>query len=172
VLEAKLPKPIAVVPLAASDPSLSEEFVNFASPGGYGKQLFHGWVSSEKIERPIIDRNINWKGAVFLQAQAAPGSSGSAIVSKRQKGIIAFLVGMVGGGRGTPNIVAIQVSKFKKFNEMVEAGKYKWYKPADEGSGGTNGAKSGMLLRIWSRIHGDGTAKPYYLPTPAQSDQR
>lgn len=165
VLEAKLPKPISVVPLAKNDPSLGEEFVNFASPGGYGKQLFHGWVSSEKIERPIIERDINWKGAVFLQAQAAPGSSGSAIVSKRQKGIIAFLVGMV-GGRGTPNIVAIQVSKFKKFNEMAEAGKYKWYKPADDGSGSGSGVKSGMLPRIWTRIHGDGAAKPIFLPSP------
>lgn len=173
VLEAKISHPVPVIPLAKDDPSLAEEFSNFASPGGLGKQLFRGHVSMEKLDRPLIQGEINWKGAVLLQAQAAGGSSGSAIVSMRQNGIIAFLVGMI-GGNGTPNVVAIQVSKFKKFNEMNADGKYKWYKPDSDASSIDSDADTKSLERIWQRIYGNDPAAttPFYKATQDAEPKR
>lgn len=125
----------SVVPLAIHDPSLGENISNFASPGGLGKQLFRGHVSMEKLDRPLIVESINWKGAALLQTTAGPGSSGSAVVSQHQKAIAAFLVGMIGNRGGQPNVVAIPVSKFRKFWDEVQLGKYKWYKKGAEGTG-------------------------------------
>lgn len=102
--------------------------LNVASPLGLGKQVFHGYISSLNLDRPVIEGDINWKGSMLLQIQAGPGSSGSAIVSVKQRAIVGFLVGTVGGS----NIVAIPVSKFKAFREAVKDGKYRWYAPEKE----------------------------------------
>lgn len=153
VVEVELPKDVPLIPLASHDPVLGENVSNFASPLGLGKQLFRGHVSMEALDRPVIADSINWKGATLLQMSSGPGSSGSSIVSLQQKGIVAFLVGTI-QFRGSPNIVAIPVSKFRAFWTDVQAGKYKWYKPE-----GTDGASTGSsphgkgVKRLWDRIH-------------------
>jgi len=121
---------VPIMPLA-ENPHLGEVIVNIASPLGLGKQLFRGHVSMEHLNRPLIQDSINWKGAALLQMSVGPGSSGSAVVSLRQKGIVAFLVGELSQQRGSPNIVAIPVEKFKKFWTDVKAKKYKWYREED-----------------------------------------
>ena len=118
---------IAFVPLGdEAQEAVGGDITNVSSPYGLGKQLFHGSISSLKLERPVVLDSINWRNAIMLQISGpGPGSSGSAIVSQTQRKIVAFLVGTVGGS----NVVAIPVSKFKEFRASVEKGKYKWYKP-------------------------------------------
>lgn len=154
VVECELPKDVPLMPLAADDPSLGENISNFASPLGLGKQLFRGHVSMEALDRPVISGDINWKGATLLQMSSGPGSSGSSIVSQKQKGIVAFLVGNI-TFRGSPNIVAIPISKFKKFWSEAQAGKYKWYK-GDEESGSSDTKSGKGVKKLWNRIHVDG----------------
>jgi len=155
VLEVKLENPVPVIGVADKDPSLGEDVSNIASPLGLGKQLFRGHISMEKLDRPVVEGDINWKGATLLQMSSGPGSSGSAIVSRSQKSIVAFLVGVI-GGRGSPNIVAIPVSKFKKFWGEAKDGKYKWYKAEDVKDGIACGEKGHGVSRLWKRIHVDG----------------
>lgn len=98
---------------------------NVSSPFGLGRQLFHGEISSLRLDRPVIVESVNWRDAVMLQIVGpGPGSSGSAIVSQDQHKIIAFLVGTI----GVNNVVAIPVSRFKEFRASVEKEKYTWYK--------------------------------------------
>jgi len=156
VVEVELPKDVPLIPLAANDPQLGENVSNFASPLGLGKQLFRGHVSMEALDRPVIADSINWKGATLLQMSSGPGSSGSSIVSLHQKGIVAFLVGTI-QFRGSPNIVAIPVSKFRSFWTDAQAGKYRWYKPESEGNGGA-GPRGKGVKRLWDRIHVQGIA--------------
>jgi S1-C subfamily serine protease len=121
---------LSVIPLGdEAQETVGGDITNVSSPYGLGKQLFHGSISSLRLERPVIVDNINWRDAIMLQISGpGPGSSGSAIVSQSQKKIVAFLVGAVGG----TNVVAIPVSKFREFRASVEKGKYRWYKPAVE----------------------------------------
>jgi S1-C subfamily serine protease len=98
--------------------------INVASPQGLGRQVFHGWITMLRVDRPIIEGDINWRGAILLQVESGPGSSGSAIVSVEQEAIVAFLV-----GHADQNIFAVPVSKMKEFYEAVKAKKYKWYVP-------------------------------------------
>ncbi len=128
VFEATLDRRIGTMPLAVKNPSLGENFVNYAGPLGLGLALYRGHVSMAKINRPIISDEINWVDASMLQGDSGPGSSGSAIVSQRQKGIIAILVGGI-NDRGYKGIVVIPVEKFHKFWNAAKAGKYKWYRP-------------------------------------------
>lgn len=108
-----------------SEEKVGSEVTNISSPFGLGRQLFHGSISSMRLERPVIIDSINWRDALMLQIVGpGPGSSGSAIVAQGK--IVAFLVGTV----GTVNVVAIPVSKFKEFRTSVEHGRYKWYKAA------------------------------------------
>jgi len=148
VLEVKLAKEVPTIALAAADPSLGEDVSNIASPLGLGKQLFRGHVSMAKLDRPVIDGDINWRGTTLIQMSAGPGSSGSSVVSRAQKGIVAFLVGTI-GARGSQNIVCIPVSKFKKFWEEVQTGKYKWY--SNDLSVMTEG-KGTKAETIWQRL--------------------
>ena len=150
VLEVDLAKDVPTIPLADNDPQLGEDISNFASPLGLGKQLFRGHVSMEKLDRPVIQDSINWKGATLVQMSSGPGSSGSAIVSQHQKGIVAFLVGVI-GSRGSANIVTIPVGRFKKFWTEVQAGTYKWYKPDTESLAAPSG--TAKVKKLWSHIH-------------------
>lgn len=152
VVEVELAKDVPLIPLAASDPVLGENVSNFASPLGLGKQLFRGHVSMEALDRPVVADSINWKGATLLQMSSGPGSSGSSIVSLHQKGIVAFLVGTI-QFRGSPNIVAIPVSKFRSFWTDAQAGTYKWYKPDSSGSSTGGGPRGKGVKRLWDRIH-------------------
>lgn len=98
---------------------------NVSSPYGLGRQLFHGSISSLRLDRPVILDDMNWRDSILLQIGGpGPGSSGSAVVSREQEKIVAFLVGVI----GSQNIVAIPVSRFTAFRQAVEAGKYRWYK--------------------------------------------
>lgn len=129
---------VPVMKLASESAHLGENVINIASPNGLGKQLFRGHVSMEHLQRPLVIESINWKEATLLQMSCGPGSSGSAVVSSRQKGIVAFIVGIVGRAGASPNIVAIPVEKFKKFWEAVKAKKYKWYNPDDAQENGSD----------------------------------
>ncbi|MFA6603676.1 MAG: trypsin-like peptidase domain-containing protein [Patescibacteria group bacterium] len=153
VFEVTLDDVIPVIGLAEHDPVLGEDVSNFASPLGLGKQLFRGHISMEALDRPIIDGDINWKGATLLQMSSGPGSSGSSIVSRHQKGIVAFLVGVIAVSN-SPNIVSIPVSKFKKFWTEVQAGTYKWYKQDDAAAAA--GTSKSKVDKLWKRIHVDG----------------
>jgi hypothetical protein len=152
VLEAELTKDCPTMPLAGNDPTFGEEVVNIASPHALGKQLFLGHVSRETLDRPIVEESINWRGATLLQISGGPGSSGSSAVSQQQGGIIAFIVGTI-GGHGSPNIVSIPVSRFKKFWSEVKAGTYRWYKPDDGSLSASSDKERGRVERLWHRIH-------------------
>ena len=157
VVQVELEDEIPVIPLADHDPRLGEEVSNFASPLGLGKQLFRGHVSMEFLDRPVVSGSINWRGATLVQMSSGPGSSGSALVSTSQNGIVAFLVGSIGlRGRGSPNIVTIPVSKFKSFWNDVKAGNYRWYRAESSESGGSSSAERNMVERIWRTIHREG----------------
>jgi S1-C subfamily serine protease len=114
---------VSIVPLG--DEHLDEsgsEVVNIASPNGLGKQIFHGYISSLYLDRPIVEEDINWQGVMLLQIQAGPGSSGSAIVSVKQSAIVGFIVGLYGENR-----FVMPVSRFKAFRQAVLDGKYKYF---------------------------------------------
>jgi hypothetical protein len=129
VLEVRLPHlDIAVVPLAKQEATLGEPLINIASPGGYGKQLFTGHISSTKLDRPVMVEDINWKNALLIQMSSGGGSSGSSLVSVTQEGIVAFLVGHMSTS-GVATVVAIPASRFQKFWGAAKDGKYKWFKP-------------------------------------------
>ena len=40
--------------------------------------------------------SVNWSGAMLLQIEVGPGSSGSAVFSEKQDAIIGFVVGHAG----------------------------------------------------------------------------
>lgn len=105
------------------------KILNIASPLGLGIQVIRGTISSVYLDRPVIQGDINWKGSMLLSiATVGGGSSGSAVISERQKAIVGFLVGTIGEN----NIVAIPVSKFKKVAAAVRDGKYKYYNKTGE----------------------------------------
>jgi S1-C subfamily serine protease len=102
-----------------------EPIINVASPLGLGKQTFHGTISSPRVDRSIIQDDINWTNAMLLQLPGTNGgSSGSAIICEHQQAICGFLVGTI----AQTEVVAIPVSRFKQFRQMVKDGKYKWFK--------------------------------------------
>ncbi len=127
ILHVKTDEVWAVTPLGdEAKEDAGAEIVNVASPQGLGRQVFHGWITMLKIDRPIRQSDINWTNAMLLQVESGPGSSGSAIVSVVQGAIIGFLV-----GHYEQNIFAVPVSQFKAFRAAVTAGKYKWYVPEE-----------------------------------------
>jgi hypothetical protein len=98
---------------------------NFASPLGLGVQVMTGQISKLSLDRPVVEGDINWAGALVLQqAGVNGGSSGSALVSVTQKKIVGFLVGTIGGG----TIVGIPVSRFKDVSALVEKDRYRYHK--------------------------------------------
>lgn len=102
--------------------------INLASPLGLGRQVFHGHISKMELDRPLIEGDINWRGAMLLQMSGTNGgSSGSAIMSEEQEAIVGFLVGTIGG----TSIAAIPASKFSAFRARVAAGMYRWADAVD-----------------------------------------
>lgn len=129
VLEATIDdREVALVPLAIKNVHVLEPVINVAAPGALAKQVFTGHVSATKLDRPMQQGDINWEGAILLQLGSGGGSSGSAVISLEQKGIVAFLVGHVGKD-GVINRVAIPVDRFRKFYARIQAGTYKYFKP-------------------------------------------
>lgn len=103
-----------------------DSFINVASPLGLGKQVMYGTISNMFLDRPVVEGDINWKGTLVLQITGVNGgSSGSALISDKQKAIVGFLVGQIGGS----TIIGIPVSRFKAVEAAVEAKKYKYYSP-------------------------------------------
>lgn len=101
-----------------------QDVINIAAPLGLGKQAFYGRITKPYLDRKIVEDDINWSGSILLQLPGTNGgSSGSAIVCADQQAICGFLVGIMGGSE----IVAIPVSRFKKFLELSDAGKYEWF---------------------------------------------
>lgn len=129
VLEIESSRSLPAIPLgderleAAGDPVL-----NIASPLGLGRQVFKGYTSLPRLDRPLIEDEINWRNAMLVQLNVGGGSSGSAIISLKQRAIIAFLVGAISEG-DSPNVVAVPVSKFKDFLALSEKKEYKWFVP-------------------------------------------
>jgi len=116
------------VPLG-DDPVVLDQIVNVDSPLGLGKQVFSGAVSSSAVDRPVIDGDINWTGAVLLQMFGVNGgSSGSSVVCLRQKAICAFVVGSI----QDTTMTAMPVSRLKKLRAGLADGTYKyWVKDPD-----------------------------------------
>jgi S1-C subfamily serine protease len=122
----------AVVPLG-EDPKVLDQVVNVASPMGLGKQVFIGSVSSAKLERPVIEDDINWTDVVTLQMFGVNGgSSGSSVICTSQKAICAFVVGSI----GETTITAMPVSRLKAMQKSIKEGTYKHYVADPDAIGG------------------------------------
>jgi hypothetical protein len=112
-----------IVPLG-KDPKLLDAFINIGGPLGLGRQVFLGSVSAPKVDRPIIEGDINWEGAVLIQEFGVNGgSSGSSVICLDQHAVCACIVGSV----GETTIIGMPVSRLIKFKADLEAGKYRWY---------------------------------------------
>jgi hypothetical protein len=138
-----LENPIVKIPLG-QNPTLNEVVINIASPNGLGKQLFRGYVTSENLDRPVKQGSINWKGGVLVHVVADPGSSGSAVISVSQKGIVSFLVGGISN-----TIVTIPVDRFKKFLRELKENKYEYFDPKK--SVDTSKSKTTMQQK-WNKL--------------------
>lgn len=146
VLELQSDKKFPVIPLSLTDPSVGEEFVNVASPMGLGKQLFYGQVSSDPLKVPIVNGTINWRENVLVQTQSGPGASGSSIIDRCTGKIIGILVGSIAyPNRGTPNVVVVPVSRFRKFYDGIKNGSYKYF---DKDPTTTNSFWAGQATRF------------------------
>jgi len=113
------------------DPVLLEPIINVSSPLGLGKQVFLGSVSSPILDRPVLDNDINWTGAVLLQMFGiAGGSSGSSVICLDQQAICAFVVGGIGDNGST--VTALPVSRLVSLRKSFKGKTYKyWVKDAD-----------------------------------------
>jgi hypothetical protein len=116
--------PFPVIPLG-TDPVLMDSIINIGSPLGLGRQAFFGTISNPRVDRPIVEGDIEWSGAVLVQIFGINGgSSGSAMVCVDQRKICGFIVGDIGGS----SVVAMPVSRLIKFQELLAAGKYAWWR--------------------------------------------
>ncbi len=117
-----------VIPLG-EDPKIMDQVINVASPQGLGKQVFTGSISSAKLDRAVIDGDINWTGVVLLQMFGVNGgSSGSSVLCVGQKAICAFVVGSI----GETTMTAMPVSRLRKLQAGLADGTYKyWVKDPD-----------------------------------------
>ena len=116
-------KKFPVVPIG-KDPQVLDQVVNVASPLGLGKQVMLGSISSNVLNRPVIEEDINWEGVLLLQMFGVDGgSSGSSLICVDQKAVCGFVVGSV----NKSSMTAMPVSRFVKFREQLNAGKYHWW---------------------------------------------
>jgi S1-C subfamily serine protease len=131
LFEVKTDKVFPVVALG-NDPIVLGSIANVASPLGLGKQVFLGSVSKAKLDRPLVEDDINWTNAVMLQLFGTDGgSSGSAVVCLDQKAICAFVVGSV----DKTTMIAMPVSRLKMVIAGLKDGSYKyWQKDPDSKS--------------------------------------
>lgn len=85
-----------------------------SNPGGYGKQLFSGYITMLSLNRPIVDisQSINWRGNMVLSIPSAPGSSGSLLL--RDGRYIGVLIGVIQERFGAPFTVAVPIWKIQK----------------------------------------------------------
>lgn len=129
VLEVETDAKIPIVPLGDERRDYSgAQVFNIAAPMGLGKQIFHGWITMLKLDRPFVVDDINWRGGMLMQLPVAGGSSGSSVVSVRQQAIVGVIVGIiVPPSNGTPSFVAAPISRFQEFVALAQAGQYKWF---------------------------------------------
>jgi len=125
LLSVKTDEKFPIVPVGVDAVSRGgEEIVNIAGPQGLGKQVFYGRITSPKLDRPVVVSDINWTGAVLLSLPGTNGgSSGSSIICLSQHAICGFLVGTM----DKTTMVAVPVSRFKKFWSEVDAKTYKYF---------------------------------------------
>lgn len=106
------------------DPQLLDQVVNVASPLGLGKQAFIGSVASAKLERPIVEGDINWTGVITLQMFGVNGgSSGSAVVCLEQQAICGTIVGSI----QETTMTAMPVSRLKAVRQGILDHTYKYW---------------------------------------------
>lgn len=126
-------KSIPVIPLSASDPQRGEKIINVAKPQRLaryaGKLFLRGNVCSYSFLEEIVVGNspniTKWKGAIYCQLIGAKGSSGSVAVSIKSKSIVAIIVGSLKNSEMNNMMIALPVSRFRRFWEAVKAGHYK-----------------------------------------------
>jgi hypothetical protein len=125
LLSIKTDEKFPIVPIGVDAVSRGgEEIVNVAGPQGLGKQVFYGRITSPKVDRPVVVSDINWTGAVLLSLPGTNGgSSGSSIICMSQHAICGFLVGTI----DKTTMVAVPISRFKKFWAEVDAKTYKYF---------------------------------------------
>ena len=70
-----------------------DDVLNIAAPMGLGLQVLKGQISLVSMNRPVKTRGMNWQYAMLISLVAGPGSSGSTVISVKQKKIIGFVVG-------------------------------------------------------------------------------
>jgi hypothetical protein len=122
-LTVKSKKPFPVVKLG-HDPELLDQVVNVASPLGLGKQAFIGSVSSPKLERPLVDGDIDWEGVVTLQMFGVNGgSSGSAVICLNQEAICGTIVGSI----AETTMTAMPVSRLKAVQKSIADKTYHYW---------------------------------------------
>ena len=100
------------MPIAARDALLGEEVSSVSFPNARPKQLFRGYVSRENQDFEFFGKN--FKDKVFFQLYGAPGSSGAAIISRKDGTILAIVQGG-DGAEGSTAVTGMAISNFKKF---------------------------------------------------------
>ena len=101
-----------------------DDVLNVAAPMGLGLQVMSGQISLVSMNRPVKARGMNWQYAMLINLGAGPGSSGSTVVSVKQKKIIGFVVGDI---VGNPTTVVLPVSRFALFVQSARMGRYQWF---------------------------------------------
>jgi S1-C subfamily serine protease len=120
VLDVATAEPFTVLPLGQDVTGhAADKVAAITIPDGFGKMVSLGYVMSPRVNRALFASDMNWVGSMALEMESAPGASGSAIVSLKQRAIVGFLVGSYWTGEVgmSPKIStqAIPVSRFKKF---------------------------------------------------------
>lgn len=100
------------IPLAEREAFLGEEVSSVSFPDARPKHLFRGYVSRENQDFEFFGKN--FKDKVFFQLYGAPGSSGAAIISRKDGTILAIVQGGDGADGGTA-VTGLAISNFKKF---------------------------------------------------------
>jgi hypothetical protein len=101
-----------------------DEVLNVSAPAGLGLQVLKGHISLVSINRPVQTWGLNWQSAMLVNLSSGPGASGSAVVSVKQKKIIGFVVGGIGGN---PTTVVLTVNRFALFVQAARIGRYAWF---------------------------------------------
>lgn len=149
ILEAEINTRIPTVPIGQSDPEIGDKISLITNARINFMEFFSGQVSSEEVPVNFFtNTGQNLKGYFTLQGLTdlgnAMGASGSVIVSHRQNAIVGVLTASFKNEQSGRAIIAMPISKFKKFYEKFQRGEYKLHKedentcfeeiPIDDGS--------------------------------------
>lgn len=100
------------IPLATREARLGEEVSSVSFPNIRPKHLFRGYVSRENQDFEFFGKN--FKDKIFFQLYGAPGSSGAAIISRKDGTILAIVQGG-DGAEGSAAVTGMAISNFRKF---------------------------------------------------------